>query len=188
MEKIDAKTLFASAVIELLKKQNLEEITVKQIVDQSGLSRQSFYVYYHDKFDLINQIYLSDSENATRSTSTFYTNLWSFMEIMKQKKNFYLNALKYNGQNSLCASMAEHSFKVHSELIIPKIKDNATVAKVTQSIHIHSYGLAFAQMNWALTGMKIPPKELSRIMVDSMPDIMKQYYIDVDRTLVSVRY
>ncbi|MDO5397970.1 MAG: TetR/AcrR family transcriptional regulator [bacterium] len=50
---MDNKRKIANAYIELLKKKNVDKITIKDIVERCGLTRQSFYYHFHDIFDLI---------------------------------------------------------------------------------------------------------------------------------------
>ncbi|MGF0470536.1 TetR/AcrR family transcriptional regulator [Lysinibacillus sphaericus] len=43
---------FYSALVDLIKKQGFQAITVKDIVEQSGYNRSTFYVHFQDKFEL----------------------------------------------------------------------------------------------------------------------------------------
>lgn len=44
----DTKGKIAEQLAELLKTKKLEDITIKQLVDACGISRQTFYYYYED--------------------------------------------------------------------------------------------------------------------------------------------
>lgn len=183
MKKITTKTRFTSAIIKLLKNKPLEKITVKEIVDQCGLTRQSFYMNFCDKFDLVNQIFTSDAEKSIQllsdGSTTWEIVILSLLKTMKIRQNFYVNALKYNRQNSLSGYLAEYAVNVHSKLLLSKIENSANYEKVSFAVQFHAYGFACTVTNWALTGMKIPPKELSELIMDNMPDIMKQYYLNI---------
>lgn len=52
--KSDIKYKLAEAMKNCMKTTSVENITVKQIVDVCGVSRQSFYRNFIDKYDLIN--------------------------------------------------------------------------------------------------------------------------------------
>lgn len=43
---------FYSALVNLIKKQGFQAITVKDIVEQAGYNRSTFYVHFQDKFEL----------------------------------------------------------------------------------------------------------------------------------------
>ena len=44
------------SLIDLLEEESFDKITIKQIVDQCHLNRSTFYRYYEDKYDLLQQI------------------------------------------------------------------------------------------------------------------------------------
>jgi AcrR family transcriptional regulator len=54
MERDEAKCKFADSIKKLMESASLEHITVTDIVKDSGLTRQTFYRYFHDKYDLVN--------------------------------------------------------------------------------------------------------------------------------------
>lgn len=47
------KEMIADAFIELAKKKEIDKITVKNLVDHCGISRQSFYYHFQDIFEVI---------------------------------------------------------------------------------------------------------------------------------------
>ncbi len=52
MDKHDeTRYLFASAIKELIKENPLDKITVTDIVLKAGMTRQTFYRYFKDKYD-----------------------------------------------------------------------------------------------------------------------------------------
>lgn len=48
------KYRLAEAVKQLMGRQSLEDITVKEITGEAGVSRQTFYRHFLDKYDLVN--------------------------------------------------------------------------------------------------------------------------------------
>ena len=48
------KYLLADAMKQCMKKAAVEKITVKEIVEECGTTRQTFYRNFRDKYDLIN--------------------------------------------------------------------------------------------------------------------------------------
>ena len=51
--KREIKTRF----MELLSEKNLDKITVKELVDACGISRNTFYYHYHDIFEVMEDIF-----------------------------------------------------------------------------------------------------------------------------------
>ena len=50
-KKIRSKLAFRNALLELLKTNLFDSLTVTMISEKAGNSKQSFYIYYEDKYD-----------------------------------------------------------------------------------------------------------------------------------------
>jgi len=97
------KLALANSLKGLMVKEAFSNISVKDIVDDCGLTRQAFYYHFKDKYDLMNWIYYT--ETAYIMTSNDAAELWSdslknLCCYMQRNKTFYTNALKTTGQNS----------------------------------------------------------------------------------------
>ena len=65
MDKHDeTKYIFAQAIKELIKNRPLDKITVTDIVIKAGMTRQTFYRYFMDKYDLVNWYFENFSTNG----------------------------------------------------------------------------------------------------------------------------
>ena len=71
---MDTKYLLAEALKICMKKAPLEKITVKDITDTCGISRQTYYRHFQDKQDLVNW-YFEKILNATEILSAHYERL-----------------------------------------------------------------------------------------------------------------
>jgi AcrR family transcriptional regulator len=50
------KTMLKDSLIELLQKQPINRITVKEICENADINRSTFYVYYTDQYGLLAEI------------------------------------------------------------------------------------------------------------------------------------
>lgn len=57
--KKEAKKKLYESTVELLKETDYEDLTVGKICQNACLSRQSFYLYYHSKDDVLKEIYFN---------------------------------------------------------------------------------------------------------------------------------
>lgn len=76
---MDNKRKIVNAYFELLKKKNVDKITIKDIVERCGLTRQSFYYHFRDIFDLIE--WAMDEAISTVSKETLQAK--SFREALE---------------------------------------------------------------------------------------------------------
>lgn len=51
----------AASLKKLLEKKTLDKITVKDITDDCGVNRQTFYYHFHDVYDLVEWIFLEEA-------------------------------------------------------------------------------------------------------------------------------
>lgn len=64
------KQQIAQKFTELLLEKPLEQITVKELAEAQGISRQTFYYYFHDIYEIVEWIFETESEIILSSFST----------------------------------------------------------------------------------------------------------------------
>lgn len=79
------KRAIISTFLELVNKKSLDKITVKDIVDKCGINRNTFYYYYRDIYDLIENIFNIEGQKVIEKEGTegsFYDELSEVIEIV----------------------------------------------------------------------------------------------------------
>ena len=66
MSLLTEKALAAS-LKKLLEKKTLDKITVKDITDDCGVNRQTFYYHFHDVYDLVEWIFTEEAKKFMNS-------------------------------------------------------------------------------------------------------------------------
>ena len=98
------KYRLAESMKECMKTTPVEEITVRQICEICGVTRQTFYRNFLDKYDLINwyfdKLLTKSFEHMGRGTTVFDSLEKKFTYIQKEKA-FFAAAFRYDKQNSL---------------------------------------------------------------------------------------
>ena len=102
----------AAAMKALLRSNPIEKITTEQILEQSGVSRRSFYRYFKDKYDLLQWIYNYDfcrfvEVRPEKSIWEYYPDI---LRSLRADPEFYSSAFVYAGQNSFRAFCFEKLF------------------------------------------------------------------------------
>lgn len=98
------KQLLAQSLKELMATSPLEKISVNDITEHAGVGRNTFYYHFQDKYDLVNQYFQIDAAHflVERSSGSSWKSVLAGIEgYFRENKDFYSNALQYNGQNSL---------------------------------------------------------------------------------------
>lgn len=183
MEKNEkTKYKFAEAMKECMQTSNVDAITVKQLVEKCGLTRQTFYRNFLDKFDLINwyfgKILDQSFEHMGRGTSVYDALVRKFTYI-EQEKQFFAAAFRYDEQNSL----REHDF----ELILAFYEDliqEKTGCKMKEEMHdlleMYCRSSVYMTVKWVLGKKVATPKGLAELMVEAMPVKLKELFEKLD--------
>ncbi len=89
------KRILADSLKRLLSKKTLDKITVKEIVENCNVNRQTFYYNFQDVYDLMEWIFQDDLETVLENKKSFEN--WQdgvkvIFDYMSENKNFILNA------------------------------------------------------------------------------------------------
>lgn len=96
------KNALAESIKNLMEEKPFKKISVSDICNGCGMNRKSFYYHFKDKYDLVNWIFYVDFIGKINIKE--YGDVWDlFYEVcnhLYDEKDFYRNALEYEGQNS----------------------------------------------------------------------------------------
>lgn len=148
------KQLMADTLKTLASDKHLDKITISEIVNVSGLNRQTFYYHFTDKQDLICWIF--DTEVATLTDkNNNNTLLDDVAEYIYSEKEFYTDALTSEVQNNL----REHIYRVCHTRCLKKLLSilgnrqmDEKIFEVYARFFTHAIVGSFVQ--WAQEGMK----------------------------------
>ncbi|MDO5398271.1 MAG: TetR-like C-terminal domain-containing protein [bacterium] len=123
------KRILADSLKRLLSKKTLDRITVKEIVENCNVNRQTFYYNFQDIYDLMEWLFQDDLENALENKKSFGN--WQdginvIFNYMSANKSFVLNAF-----NSLSRPALEKYLK---KCVRPDIE--GIVDSQIQNLHI----------------------------------------------------
>lgn len=168
------KTKFrlAQSMKECMKTTSVDNITVKQITEQCGLTRQTFYRNFLDKFDLINwyfDILLNKSFEHMGMGKTIYEALEKKFTYIQEEHAFFAAAFRYDSQNSL----RQHDFELilsFYENLIKEKTGKLPEKKIHFLLEMYCQGSIYMTVQWVLGEIQITPQELASLLVEAMPN------------------
>lgn len=89
------KDMLAEALKELLTRRSLDKITVKDIVENCGVNRQTFYYHFHDIYDLMEWILRNAADRLMHEQmdySNWTVGVQTLMRYLQQERVLVLNA------------------------------------------------------------------------------------------------
>lgn len=174
------KYRLAEAMKTCMRTMPVEKITVKEIVQECGTTRQTFYRYFLDKYDLINwyfdKILLESFEHMGEGT-TVYEGLCKKFQYIEEEKLFFKAAFRNDQQNCL----REHDFQLILAFYTRQIEEK-TKEPISENLRflleMYCQGSIYMTVQWVLGEKKSTPQEMAKALVSAMPselyDVMKQ--------------
>ena len=105
------KKVIAGEFEKMLRLNSFSDIFIMDLVTTCGISRNTFYYYFKDKYDLMTHIAVADiASMEARQTEeiTFGEVVLSVCGMMFYRRKFYYPCLQYSGQNSLYEFLNEY--------------------------------------------------------------------------------
>ena len=165
------KYRLAEAMKECMKKAPVEKITVKEITEECGVTRQTFYRNFLDKYDLINWYFdklVLQSFEQIGMGHTVGESLTQKFEFIVNEKVFFTEAFRSDDRNSL----KEHDFELILQFYQDLIgrKTSRPLGEDLQFLlEMYCRGSIYMTVKWVLTGMKDSPAKMSKKLVEAMP-------------------
>ncbi len=152
------KRALAQAIKELMNEKPLVKISIADIVDRCQMNRQSFYYHFRDKYDLVNWIFYTEliTELQNSPNKDEYEELKNICRYLYDNRAFYINALKFTGQNSF--------YEYFGEVIYQLLKAafNESFGNSDQSdfnAMFYADALRACIFRWLTSGAKMHPDE-----------------------------
>ena len=155
------KYRLAEAMKECMKTTPVDNITVTQLTELCGVTRQTFYRNFIDKYDLINWIFYTEfvSNIHLEEYKDALQLLEDICDYLYQERDFYRVALKMEGQNSFQ--------EYFSEVMDPYLKylaDQIMGVGKEEAFFLRFFGDAFlmAIIRWVMDENIMQPREFVR--------------------------
>ena len=168
---IDVEALVMDALLTLVERDGvpLERVTVKRLLEASGVSRQTFYNHFLDKNDLIARVYerriIGEFEPGEASSGFgFRESLVAALRRMREHGAFMGQAARMTGQNNLSEYALEHSrafdLAWHQSLWGPDPMPD----ELRFATEYHALAASYMTISWVLSGFPVPEEELAGLI------------------------
>ncbi len=178
----DIKYKLAEAMKRCMKHSTVENITVKQIVEECGVSRQSFYRNFIDKYDLVNWYFdrlLEQSFKEMGKGETIRDGLIKKFQYIKQERLFFTAGFKGDEQNNL----KEHDFIMIYEFYCALIREKTGAPpehRIRKLLEMYCQSSIYMTVQWLMKGMKESEEELADLMIDAMPEALHRLFVKIN--------
>lgn len=183
MKKRSSKEYLAEALLELSRHTSVDKITVKQIVETSGLSLQTFYNHFKDKYELILWIHKSEGD---RLIAQLGRDGYSFDDLSRDNLRFYMDhkEFMYNaltntfGTVSYAELSADNAYRVWKEYILRHRGIDALPEEVDFDLKLYCYASVRMTAEWAFQMDGISMEDFLSYMRRAIPEKLQPFLLD----------
>lgn len=183
MAKIKAKYTIRNAFGELLNERPYHEITVKEIVEKAGVTRQIFYYYFNSIIELL-EFFEEETVDGILKDNKKVGNLSEsyelFFKAMLDRKNLILN-LNYSESKGVLRDALERMARHLYSRILTNAFDRTKISNREREFltGYYTYGFASVLYEWVQKGMNQDygyiVKNLTVLIDDSLPDVVRKF-------------
>jgi len=181
MEKM-VKQVFSDSFMKLCNQKPIKAITVKNIVDYCEISKQTFYNYFCDKYDLMNYIYQSGVQSILmrfeNSNCSLRNSIQGVFEMCLENKRYYTAIAEFSVQNSFPKYFFEHTRNYYVNRLISNYGEEALTKSLEMAIYFNSAGTEELFIDWVKRGMKESPIYMASLICNCMPPELRRFYFD----------
>ena len=175
-QSIITKKVIAYSFKTLMQKESFAKISVSDIMKKADLRRQTFYYHFQDKYELIEWIYHTESQENISDLLDFER--WD--SILKQifvyfdrEQKFYRNALAVYEQNGFSTSLYLNLRELFSKILddphVPSERYTDEIKGMVSSFLGH--GMVGIIKDWIQSGCKVPREKMAHNVYTYLLDV-----------------
>ena len=183
MAKRDTKELIMNSFLELARTKGIDQLTVREISRNCGITPQTFYKYYSDKYDLVfaRYRYRVDKIFAEYEDGSL---VWKemlklYIAGFRGNARFISDAFKkMNGQDSYIDRSTAYMVKHIKRILMERKQIDELPEELDYIIGIYAGGITYAIGKWLERGMPISEDEFAGHLLESAPKRLIDYYFE----------
>ena len=172
----------AEALKCICKKKSLETITVSEIAAEAGVTRQVFYHYFTDKFELASWIHCvhlyqsvksaleEDSQQMWRLTTEYW------LKRLENNKTFYINAFQSVSQKEFQRIIRDFFFHAYCWQMEQHMQRELNQEE-RFVLHLYLFGGMEEIYEWIAKGMPIPAEQMVLLLEAAMPELIGKWIL-----------
>lgn len=162
----------------LLKKNNLDSITTKQLCEESHVSRQTFYRYFQDKYSVVTWHFELLAEETIQEVGRTLTWLQAHIILFKElykERAIYVYAANSEDYNAVRRYAYRRSKEIYTKTLINHKKILPTTSLLFQ-VDAAAFVASELTFRWGQGGMKESPEEFARLIDSVLPQALKEIF------------
>lgn len=167
------------AFMSMIEEMPLEAIRVEDLIARANTSKTTFYRLFRDKYDVMNAIYLLESQRIVEENPDLSNwKDWTYvdMEHIRRHKGFYRHIISYNGQNSFRNTIKQYYTKNIMRQIKAEYQNGEIPEKILFAVDAYTEVNAFLVVWWVNRDCRTSIETLTEYAEDCMPESIRRYF------------
>lgn len=169
---MNTKDAVIQSYMDLVIQKNTTDVKVADICHNANISRKTFYNYFADKQEILECIFCEEIEKTMINGLQYQVDekkevIATYKKFLKHK-DFFMIAMKSEGQNSLFDIIITHCSKLCRNLYDPYIEDKK---KLDYLSYKYATSSAMLLKKWMHEGMEESAEFLAEIYLSSIQDL-----------------
>lgn len=155
------KQALAASLKKLLKKKFLDDITVKEIVEDCSVNRQTFYYHFQDIYDLLRFLLKFETEEALQGSAAWQEALLRAFQYIREEHVMVYHVFLSDGREHLDCQMYTLARRIVAEELERCAGDlPLRRADLDFLTDFYMHALAGMMIGWMARDMKEEPEEI----------------------------
>ena len=180
MQRKSTKELLGESFLELIRQKPVNKITIANITGNCGMTPPTFYNHFHDKYDLMMWLYISDTKKIMgqigRDGYQWRDTLLDGMRYFAEHQTELLNAFTHtSGQDAFIGYLMRANVNFLCAEARKKIMTENIPEDILLMIKIYCYGTVSYICEWIADNIPVSPEKAAEIMEKCLPEPLKPY-------------
>lgn len=175
------KDAIADTFIKLCGAHSAKEVTVTEIIKTCGISRQTFYNHFKDKYDIIEYVFDRIASQATaavyRGEGYLENAIKEMLYVFQNNREYYSTVARLEGQNSFFDFFSGYTNTFYCSVLESLLGKEAVTDDIRYMIRYNAYGIGHMVVDYMLSGMKEDPEVIAPLMVRCLPPELKELFV-----------
>lgn len=180
------KESLGNALKKMLTIKPIDKITIKDLVEECGVNRQTFYYHFDDVYDLLEWVFEEDANRVLPDEIRYdewREHVLMFFKYLKDNRSFVINV--YNSQNR---SYLLRYFKrrlhycIHGFAVIVAESRNVSWSDLEYVCDFYVNGIVGIISQWLDMNMQLPPEATEerfiKMLDGSIENMLDRFVID----------
>lgn len=157
MAKFTKRAIMLS-LLKLLKQKSVDKVTVKDICDECEINRNTFYYYFKDIYDVLNNIFMEEIEKNLReagSNGSFYEEYSRAAAILVEYKDVVIHVYNSRNRDIITNYLEKMTAEVVRSYIAAKSEgENISEKDLEFMSYFYGYAIIGSTYKWIESGMQ----------------------------------